>query len=754
MAAFEEVGVLPELIAAVAEQGWELPTDCQAEAVPLILTGGDVLCAAETGSGKTGAFALPVLQEVHEAISETLHSSGSQPSERIGRNVRMSPADRHADFAVDSSGTLCQSRVETSWCGGHATVGVKSSKWHFEVNVNDDGLVRVGFSSKIGSLELGTDKHTFGYGGTGKKSHAKQFESYGEPFGKGDVIGCSIDLESSEKTVSFSKNGQQLGVSHVVPEMLHGKALYPALCLKNAEVQLSFSGPFKQSGPPDESYRPLTEVTGNDGVVEGSDTTILCSSKRQPRAVILEPARDLAEQTHSCIESFKVNLTNPEIRATLLVGGTNSSEQERSLSHGTDIVTGTPGRVIDMLESGKLDVSGVQFFVLDEADRLLDTGNFESIMKVFNRLPKTGLGQKRLQVLMFSATLHSNDVRSLIHRICAQPTRVDLKGKDAVPETVHHVQVKVDPRKEGNGWGPLSPRAPTDNVHSLDGIKPGQTDTEQAMSLAIKSTKPHMLKRIIDKHKMDQCIIFCRTNFDCDNLEAFLNYCGGGDGAVENLYSCAVLGAARRQQERRENLQAFKDGMVRLLICTDVAARGIDVQGLPFMINYNIPEKPEDYIHRTGRVGRSEHFGLAISLVGTSKEKVWFCQKPGHKPWFNPSAKDVKLNEEGGHTTWLNEPEYMSKIEQRLQQKVPELKKDLSLPDKLGTDASQYGQQRAGNYSASISEHLAQLEPNVRAVADLEGKAQASFWRLKTAGADRNLFYNDEEMREKPMEHR
>lgn len=743
--AFEGLGVMPELIQAVHALGWDLPTDCQAEAVPLILTGGDVLCAAETGSGKTGAFALPVLQQVHETASEELHteSASARPDEShqaVGQRCRMSTADRHPALAVDeNSGTVCQARKEQEWCGGRATVGVKRGKWHFEAQVNDEGLVRLGYGTKIGSLELGTDKHTFGYGGTGKKSHAKQFSDYGEPFGKGDCIGCSVDLQGPEYTVSFSKNNKQLGVSHAVPEMLRGKALYPALCLKNAEVSLNFYGPFSNSCPPDDTYKPLASATAADAVVEGSDTTIRKTNTRQPKALMLEPARDLAEQTYACLNDFKVNLTNPEIYTTLLVGGTKPAAQEKELRQGTDIVVGTPGRVIDMLESGKLDVSGIQFFVLDEADRLLDTGNFDSIMKVFNRLPKAGIGNKRLQVLMFSATLHSNDVRLLIDKICAQPTWIDLKGKGAVPETVHHVQVRVDPAKEARGWASLSPRAPTDNVHALDGVRPGQFDNSLAKSQAIKATKPHVLKRVIDKHKMDQCIIFCRTNFDCDNLEAFLKHVGGGDGALESLYSCAVLGGARKQDERRENLQAFKDGTVRLLICTDVAARGIDVQGLPFMVNYNIPDKPEDYIHRTGRVGRSDHYGLAISLVSTAQEKVWFCQKPGYKPWLNPQADDVKTNHEGGHTTWLDESDYMSEIERRLGQRVPELKDDLSLPDELGTDSSQYGQQRSGSSSTAMSEHLAQLEPNVRAVADLEGKAQASFWQLKTMGASGQL---------------
>ena len=120
--------------------------------------------------------------------------------------------------------------------------------------------------------------------------------------------------------------------------------------------------------------------------------------------------------------------------------------------------------------------------------------------------------------------------------------------------------------------------------------------------------------------KMDQCLIFCRTNVDCDNLEKYLIEIGGGRGGFqgkkesgkENPYSCVVVAGFRRQQERRENLQYFKDGDVRFLICTDVAARGIDIKGLPFVINFTLPDKTENYIHRIGRVGRAGKMGKLI----------------------------------------------------------------------------------------------------------------------------------------------
>lgn len=127
---------------------------------------------------------------------------------------------------------------------------------------------------------------------------------------------------------------------------------------------------------------------------------------------------------------------------------------------------------------------------------------------------------------------------------------------------------------------------------------------------------------------MSQCLVFCRTNLDCDNLEKFLNNMGGGgfrgktEKGMENPYSCVVLAGQRSMEQRRAALKAFKDGDARFLLCTDVAARGLDIKELPFVINMTLPDKEEDYIHRVGRTGRAEIMGLAVSLVSSCKEKV------------------------------------------------------------------------------------------------------------------------------------
>lgn len=204
--------------------------------MPLILGGGDVLAAAETGSGKTGAFALPILQIVHETRRRQLRGDGGAargggagdagPSQA----ARLSADDRDALLAISPDGLVCQARHERLWAGCRASAGVFGARVYFEATVRDEGLCRVGWSTKAGALDLGTDKQGFGYGGTGKKSHERRFDDYGQPYGLGDTVGCALDLEAG--TVSFSKNGTDLGQAFEVPKHLRGQAFYPAVVLK------------------------------------------------------------------------------------------------------------------------------------------------------------------------------------------------------------------------------------------------------------------------------------------------------------------------------------------------------------------------------------------------------------------------------------------------------------------------------------------------------------------------------------------
>lgn len=296
-----------------------------------------------------------------------------------------------------------------------------------------------------------------------------------------------------------------------------------------------------------------------------------------------------------------------------------------------------------------------------------------------------------LQVCFFSATLHSPEVRMLSNFLCRNPIWVDLKGDEIIPSTLHHVFVDVDPvkyktweKREAVFGGPHSEKASkggkssfplirTDGVHGNDKIIPGvpktgknQGKNDEYLSEGLKRLKFEMLLSLIDSFDMEQVLVFCRTNVDCDNLEEFLINAGGGvkwrhdaEKGKENKYSCCVLAGRRSMEERQRNLDAFKEGNVRILIATDVGARGLDIRELPYVINLTLPSETPLYIHRIGRVGRAGRMGLAISLVSSVPEKVWYhtCDKKNQANCTNTRLVP------NGCTIWYNEQDLRKDIE-------------------------------------------------------------------------------------------
>lgn len=534
--------------------------------------------AAETGSGKTGAFCLPVLQIVWETIRDLrdgkVHPGGS--SAITIPPWTMSFFDRGDALAVTPNGLRCQSREFKDWHGCRATTGVKSSgKYYFEATVTDEGLCRVGWSTQKGSLDVGTDRFSFGFGGTGKKSNNKQFDDYGEPFGIQDVVGCMLNLDMLE--ISFTKNGKNLGIAFRIPNNMSKEAFYPAVVLKNAEMLFNFGDtPFKHSPP--EGYVAVSKVdpknlVHNPLAMPGTAEIDMKPKPNAPKAIIIEPSRELAEQTLTQITKFKKYLKDPLVKELLLIGGTSVKEQMNTLQTGVDIIVATPGRLEDLISSGHVLLTHCRFFILDEADGLLKQGYTDLINRVYKQIPKITSDGRRLQMIVCSATLHSFEVKKLADSLMHFPTWVDLKGEDSVPETVHHVVVMVDPKQDIT-WHNLKQHVPTDGVHAKDNVRPNTVSAE-AFSEAVKLLKGEYCVRAIDEHKMDRAIIFCRTKLDCDNLENYLRSKG-------NNYSCVCLHGDRKPEERKQNLSIFKEQKVKFLICTDVAARGLDITGLPF----------------------------------------------------------------------------------------------------------------------------------------------------------------------------
>jgi len=734
MTAFEEFGVMPEIGKAVEEMDWMLPTDVQAEAIPLILGGGDVLMAAETGSGKTGAFCLPILQITWESLKDLQNGKGKK--NESGGNVgsdkwQMSMFDRGPALAVSSDGLTCQSREQREWHGSRATRGVTSrGKYYFEATVKDEGLCRVGFSTDQASLDLGTCRFGFGFGGTGKKSNNKQFDSYGRAFGKEEVIGCYLDLDSLE--IYYTINGEDHGLAFSINSQFRGNTFYPAVVLKNAEMQFNFGdSPFKHK--PFEGYKGFTSADEKNVTIntkKGSNTV----EERKlinnaPQAIIIEPSRELAEQTLKQIQLFKKHLAAPAVKELLVVGGVNVKDQVSALSNGVDIVVATPGRLEDLIQTGQLSLKQCRFFVLDEADGLLKQGYEGFINRVHGQIPKVTSDGRRLQMVVCSATLHAFEVKKMAEKLMYFPTWVDLKGQDSVPDTVHHVIVPVDPRQD-RGWSSYRSTIQTDGVHSEDRTGAG-VNSPESFSEAVKIMKGEYCVRAIKQHKMDYGIIFCRTKQDCDNMERYLNYVGGG-WKNNTEFSCVCLHGDRKPAERKDNLEKFKAKRVKFLICTDVAARGIDVGGLPFMVNVTLPDEKSNYVHRIGRVGRAERMGLAISLVSAVPEKVWY-----HGQWCPSRGKNcnnTRLTDQKGCCIWYNEPQYLADIEEHLGVTISQIDTDMKVAADEFDGKVVYGEKKKSEGSGYVG-HAGQLANTVATLAKLETQAQdlflSNFYKIK-----------------------
>lgn len=782
MSAFEELGICPEIIQAVEEEDWLLPTPVQQEAVPLILTGGDVLVAAETGSGKTGAFGLPCLQIVHEQLRGKCQTIATTTS---AQGCVLDAMDRDFQVSLEDGGNSCSSPDDRHWAGVRATAGVMKGKYMYEVEIVE-GLVRVGWSAPFTRLELGIEENSFGYGCTGKRSVGKQFEDYGEGFQAGDVIGCLLDRD--KQTIAFCKNGKHLGVAFELPAEVRMVGLKPHICGKAFKVAVKLSGTLEY---PVEDFAAVGEADSSHIVQVSTQAKV----KHPPMCIILEPTRELAEQTHKCMVKFGKYLTSPAVSTCLFVGGMDEQAQLSALNAGVDICVGTLQKIMDHVRRGKIDLSSVKFLVLDEADDLQKKDERNDITHLNSQI-KTGR-RDRVQTLFFSATLHTAEVTKLVEAITNKPVWVDLKGKDSVPDTVHHAMFEIDPA-EGLPWTDVAIGAKfpntepsTDGVHAKPSLSPTDKDQHEAlrMSEQIKQMKPKALLKIADAFKMSQCLVFCRTNLDCDNLEAYLHALDGTkkswggkmESGKENPYSCVVLAGARNHRERKDSLEAFKEGDVRFLICTDVAARGLDIAALPFVIQMTLPDDIENYIHRIGRCGRADRMGMAISLTATAREKVWYHKNKGKAGQPNPDTKltipfgadgnllprdDARwLVEEGGSTMWYDEPELLERTQVRVGGRIQvmdpedfsvpgviesplpeELRKNKKISDedmdkappsrralKRKQEVTQtvvYGAKKKDTSLATAAKQVSAIAPVVSQLTDLEVRVQQMFARM------------------------
>ena len=280
------------------------------------------------------------------------------------------------------------------------------------------------------------------------------------------------------------------------------------------------------------------------------------------RALILTPTRELAAQVGESVKTYGKYLP---FKATIIFGGVGIHPQIATLKKGVDIVIATPGRLLDLVGQKVIDLSSIEHFILDEADRMLDMGFVHDIKKVLALLPK------KRQNLLFSATF-SSEIKRLADNLLNSPTLIEVARRNTASESVEQV------------------------VHPVD-----------------RERKRELLAHLIKENDWRQVLVFTRTKHGANRLSAQLE---------KSKISSAAIHGNKSQSARTKALDNFKKGYVRVLVATDIAARGIDIDQLPHVVNFELPNVPEDYVHRIGRTGRAGNEGEAMSLVCVDENKL------------------------------------------------------------------------------------------------------------------------------------
>ncbi|GAB6139640.1 ATP-dependent RNA helicase RhlE [Methylosoma difficile] len=276
---------------------------------------------------------------------------------------------------------------------------------------------------------------------------------------------------------------------------------------------------------------------------------------RKLRALILVPTRELAAQVFESVKTYGMYLP---FRTEVVVGGASINMQTRNLRHGCDIVVATPGRLIDHINQRNVNLSNIEMLVLDESDRMLDMGFLPDIRKIMALIPK------QRQSLLFSATV-SSAIKSLAAQLLNNPVEVEVAKPNATASNI------------------------TERVYGIP-----------------REYKRELLSYLIGSNNWKQVLIFVRTRHGADRLEQQL---------ISDGIRTTALHGDKTQGARNKALEQFKNGKVTALVATDVAARGLDIDDLPHVVNFDLPQVPEDYVHRIGRTGRAGASGEAISLV-------------------------------------------------------------------------------------------------------------------------------------------
>ncbi|MGB0258883.1 MAG: DEAD/DEAH box helicase [Coraliomargarita sp.] len=280
-----------------------------------------------------------------------------------------------------------------------------------------------------------------------------------------------------------------------------------------------------------------------------------------PRCLVLGPTRELAAQVK---DQFKKYGKGSEPKCTLVHGGVGYGKQRQELEAGADVVIATPGRLLDHVQQKTIDLRSIELLILDEVDRMLDMGFIDDVKRIIRYC-----SNKKRQTLLFSATV-SEEIKRLIARSLKDPVEVAISIKISPAETVKH------------------------EVYPVGAMQ-----------------KFDLLVALIESMEVDSMIIFCRMKVGADRITRWLQ---------ERKYSCAAMHSNLPQKARTKALERFKNGEIKILVATDIASRGLDIANVTHVINYDVPEHAEDYVHRIGRTGRAQREGDAATILAPDEQ--------------------------------------------------------------------------------------------------------------------------------------
>lgn len=513
---FEDLNICAPILRALQEEGYEVPTAIQEQAIPVLLGKKDLLGCAQTGTGKTAAFAIPILQMLHEEKMARLEKE-------VAESATMPVSSVNITDAKDADSVRALSQASSKESVPEREPILTQNPILVQETVPLQRQIPTPVSQPLPIIPEGAVTYN-----PSKTSLSARRRNKGKlPQLPSDAIPVVI-----------------------APNPIY-KAISDALDVELLEMEAPYMPEKAQERVP-ETSRPKRRGKVGDSRIQADRAS---SKAVQPiRALILTPTRELALQIEESFETYGRHLG---LSCTVVYGGVRQGNQVTALKNGVDILVATPGRLLDLVNQRLINLHHIRWFVLDEADRMLDMGFAPDVKRIIGMIPKIR------QTMMFSATMPM-EIMHLVDTVLTDPEEVTVTPVASTVESI-----------------------------------------EQYVYYVNRINKRHLLVWLLKKPELRSVLVFSKTKHGAERLGKDLESAGIANDTIHG---------DKAQQARQQALNDFKRGTTRVLVATDIAARGIDVDNLSHVINFDIPDLPETYVHRIGRTGRAGMTGVALTF--------------------------------------------------------------------------------------------------------------------------------------------